>query len=40
MYKAKEAFSVFDEDGNGIITTVELGKVMRSSGLNPTEAEL
>ena len=36
----KEAFSVFDKDGNGVITTKELGTVMRSLGQNPTEAEL
>ncbi|KAK3165751.1 hypothetical protein QOZ80_1AG0037220 [Eleusine coracana subsp. coracana] len=36
----KEAFSLFDKDGDGCITTKELGTVMRSLGQNPTEREL
>merc|ERR1712063_6506 len=36
----KEAFSLFDKDGDGQITTKELGTVMCSLHQNPTEAEL
>lgn len=36
----KEAFSLFDQDGDGTIITMELGTIMQSLGQNPTEAEL
>ncbi len=36
----KEAFSLFDKNDNGIISPKDLGKIMRSLGINPTEAEL
>lgn len=36
----KDAFSLFDRDNNGIITTRELSAIMRSLGFNPTEEEL
>lgn len=36
----KEAFSLFDKDGDGCITTKELGTVMRALGKSPTEAEV
>uniref|UniRef100_A0A6A7GA51 Calmodulin n=1 Tax=Hirondellea gigas TaxID=1518452 RepID=A0A6A7GA51_9CRUS len=36
----KEAFALFDSDGDGTISSKELGTVMRSLGQNPTESEL
>ena len=36
----KETFMMFDKDGDGTVSTKELGAVMRSLGNNPTEEEL
>uniref|UniRef100_A0A7S4J4N6 Calmodulin n=1 Tax=Odontella aurita TaxID=265563 RepID=A0A7S4J4N6_9STRA len=36
----KDAFSLFDKDGTGSITTKVLGTVLRSIRQSPTEAEL
>lgn len=36
----KEAFNIFDKDGDGTISGKELGVVMRSLGQNPTEKQL
>ena len=36
----KEAFAVFDKQGEGCITTKELEVVLKSLGQNPTKHEL
>ena len=36
----KEAFGLFDKDGDGTISNKELGTVMRSLGQNLTEVEI
>jgi len=40
MEEYKEAFTEFDIDGDGTITTEELGTVMRRLGERPTQKEL
>uniref|UniRef100_A0A8D2PCI9 Calcium binding protein 7 n=1 Tax=Zosterops lateralis melanops TaxID=1220523 RepID=A0A8D2PCI9_ZOSLA len=39
-WKIREAFKVFDRDGNGFISKQELGTAMRSLGYMPNEVEL
>jgi len=36
----KEAFLLFDKDGDGTVTIKELGTVMRNLGQNPTDDEI
>ncbi|ONI06532.1 hypothetical protein PRUPE_5G066700 [Prunus persica] len=36
----KQAFNIFDKDGNGTITTDELSNVLTSLGQTPSEEEL
>ncbi len=35
-----EAFAQHDSDGDGLISTEELGRVLHTLGQNPTDAEL
>ena len=36
----KEAFNLYDKDGDGTITIFELGSIMRSLGHTPSDSEL
>lgn len=36
----RDAFSIFDKDGDGTISAAELGAVMRSLGMDPTPRDL
>ena len=38
MYK--DVFSLFDDDNDGIISTRQLGDVLRKLGMSPTEGEV
>ena len=38
--ECKRVFDLFDKDNDGAITTKELGDVMRTLDINPTQAEL
>ncbi|CAJ0952255.1 unnamed protein product [Ranitomeya imitator] len=40
LEEIREAFKVFDRDGNGFISKQELGTAMRSLGYMPNEVEL
>ncbi|GAN10979.1 calmodulin-like isoform 1 [Mucor ambiguus] len=40
LEETREAFMLFDKDNNGTIDTSELGAVMRSLNMNPTDTEL
>ena len=36
----KDAFTAFDKDSNGTISTKDMATVLRSLGMNPSEADL
>ena len=36
MSESKNAFAMFDKEGTGFILTIDIGKVMKSLGHNPT----
>lgn len=36
----RKAFDILDKDGNGTISTCELGVAMRSVGVNPSDSQL
>lgn len=40
LNEMREAFMLFDKDGDGTISSLELGSVMRSLGQKPTDDEL
>mmetsp|Transcript_4610 Transcript_4610/g.6799 ORF Transcript_4610/g.6799 Transcript_4610/m.6799 type:complete len:161 (+) Transcript_4610:86-568(+) len=40
LEELRQAFSLFDKDGDGEITRVELKDVLQSLGQNPTEADI
>ncbi|XP_033735157.1 calmodulin-like isoform X2 [Pecten maximus] len=40
LREVKEAFSLFDMDGDGRVTTKDLGSLVRSLGINPSEVEV
>lgn len=40
LMEYRTAFEVFDKDNDGMITTKELGSVIRNLGQNPTERQL